>query len=108
MPLERRKEWMNAFILSQFSHCPLVWMLHSRKSNQRINRLHERALHIVYRDDVSTFDKLLENNGSFKIHERNIQTLESSINVSSMQMVPSNRRHARQTNQSHVPRHLKW
>ena len=49
-------------------------MLHSRKLNHRINNLHERALRIVYKDDSSTFDELLEKNGSFKIHERNIQT----------------------------------
>ena len=30
---------------SQFKYCPLVWMFHSREViNQRINRLHERAL----------------------------------------------------------------
>ena len=75
MPLERRKELMNAFILSQFGYCPLVWMLHSRKLNHRINSLHERALRIVFKDTVSTFSELLEKNGSFKIHERNVQNL---------------------------------
>ena len=75
MPLQRRKEVMNAFILSQFGYCPLVWMLHGRKLNHRINCLHERALRIVYKDGSSTFEELLQKNGSFKIHERNIQSL---------------------------------
>ena len=66
---------MNAFIMSQFGYCPLVWMFHSRKLNHRINTLHERALRLVYRDNTSSFDALLEKNGSFKIHERNILTL---------------------------------
>ena len=43
--------------------------------NHRINTLHERALRIVYRDNESTFDTLLEKNESFRIHERNVQTL---------------------------------
>ena len=34
---------MKAFITSQFAYCPLVWMFHSRKINNRINRLHERT-----------------------------------------------------------------
>ena len=75
MPFVQRKELLNAFILSQFGYCPLVWMFHSRKLNHRINTLHERALRIVYRDNESNFDTLLEKNGSFRIHERNVQTL---------------------------------
>ena len=37
---------MNAFILSQFSYCPLIWMFQSRKLNHRINKIHERALRL--------------------------------------------------------------
>ena len=59
--------------LSQF--CPSVWMLHSRRTNNKINRLQERALRIVYDDDVSTFDQLLAMDKSFCIHHQNIQRL---------------------------------
>ena len=41
---------MNAFMFSQFGHCPLIWMFDSRKLNNRINNILERALRIVYRD----------------------------------------------------------
>ena len=75
MSFKRRREIMHAFILSQFGYCPLVWMFHSRKLNNRINTLHERALRIVYQDRISSFDELLSKDGSFTIHERNIQTL---------------------------------
>ena len=50
-------------------------MFHSRLLNSKINRLHERALKIVYDDDVSTFDQLLAMNKSFCIHDQNIQRL---------------------------------
>ena len=33
---------MKAFIISQFSYCPLVWMCHSRTLNNKINKLHKR------------------------------------------------------------------
>ena len=49
----------NAFVESQFKNCPIVWMFHSHRTNNKIKRLHERALKIVYDDDVSTFDQLL-------------------------------------------------
>ena len=75
MSFNHRKEILNAFILSQFGYCPLVWMFHSRKLNHRINTLHERALRIVYQDSKSSFNELLTKSESFTIHERNIQTL---------------------------------
>ena len=65
---------MNAFIESQFSHCPLVWMFcFSRRLNSRINHIHERALRIIYEDYVSSFKELLKRNDSVLIHHRNIQ-----------------------------------
>ena len=48
MPFQKRKVLMNAFVTSQFSYCPLTWMFHSRKPNNKINRLHERCLPVVY------------------------------------------------------------
>ena len=42
-----KKRIMKAFINSQFGCCPLVCMNHSRKLNNRINRIHERALRVA-------------------------------------------------------------
>ena len=66
---------MRSFIMSQFSYCPLIWMCHSRKINTQINKLHERALRLVYNDKSSSFRELLERDNSVTIHERNIHIL---------------------------------
>ena len=66
---------VKSFVESQFSYCPLVWMFHNRKINTKINHLHERALRLVYTDDMSTFEELLKRDGAFTIHQRNIQCL---------------------------------
>ena len=50
-------------------------MFHSRTLNNKINRLHERALRLVYRDQNLTFQELLNMNNSFSIHDRNLQKL---------------------------------
>ena len=71
----KRRTIMTAFISSQFGYCPLVWMFHSRTLNNRINRIHERALRIVYSDNQSSFDELLNRDNSCTIHMRNIQAL---------------------------------
>ena len=73
MNLQQRKTLMKAFVISQFNYCPLLWMFHSRKLNNKINKLHERALRIVYKDDYSTFNDLLAKDGSCTIHHHNLQ-----------------------------------
>lgn len=75
MTFKQRKIVMKAFISSQFGYCPLVWICHSRTQNNRINKIHERALRLVYQDEISTFEDLLEKDKSFTIHERNVQGL---------------------------------
>ena len=49
LPFKKRRVLFKAFIESQFKYCPLVWMFHGRKINDKINKLHERALWIVIR-----------------------------------------------------------
>ena len=74
MSLDKRKMLLRAFIESQFSYCPLIWMFHSRTLNNKINRLHEKVW-----DYKSKFDELLEKDDSFSIHHIHIQTLAIGI-----------------------------
>ena len=77
--MEKLRILLKSFIESQFGYCPLIWMFHSRKLNSRINRLHERALRIVYRNDQLTFCELLDLDKSFTIHHRNLQRLATEM-----------------------------
>ena len=70
---------MKTFIESQFNYCPLIWMCHSRELNTRINTLHERALRVVYKRNDLSFQELLEKDGSFTIHEKNLQKLATEM-----------------------------
>ena len=72
--MEKKRILMSSFIKSQFCFCPLVWMFcHSRVLNNRINRIHERGLRIVYEDYTSSFKDLLEKDESVTVHHRNVQ-----------------------------------
>ena len=77
--LEKRRIVMKTFVESQFNYCPLIWMLHSRTLNNDINCLHERALRIVYSNYKSSFNTLLEKDGSFSIHHRDSRSLAIEI-----------------------------
>jgi len=75
LTLQQRRKIMKAFIDSQFNYCPLVWMCHSRTLNTRINKLQERALRIVYRDDNSTYQELLQKDNTVTVHQNRIHRL---------------------------------
>ena len=79
MDTEKVKLIMRSFIMSHFSYCPLIWMFHDRAANSRINKIHERALRIVYRDTESSFDELLAKDNSVSVHQRNLQLLMIEI-----------------------------
>ena len=53
-------------------------MYHSRESNRKISRLHERCLRI-YNDKQSSFNEILEKDGSVSIHKRNLQVLATEM-----------------------------
>ena len=77
--LSTDKVILKAFIESQFGYCPLIWMFHSRALNHRINRIHEGALKLVYKNPTLTFEELLVKDNSFTIHDRNLQRLATEM-----------------------------
>ena len=54
-------------------------MFHGRQINDKINKLHESALRIVYDDTITSFEELLVKDKTFTIHHQNIQSLAIEI-----------------------------
>ena len=75
MDFPKRHLLGNAYLYLQFNYCQLVWMCQNRANNNKINRLHERRLCLIYNDKKSPFKDLLEKDGSVSIHHRNLRTL---------------------------------
>ena len=63
-----------AFLELQFRYCFLTWMFHSRKSNNEIKLFHERALGMIYNDQISSFQELLDRDNSFTVHHFIVQS----------------------------------
>ena len=49
-------------------------MFHVRQINGKVNKLHEKALRIVYNDAFWPFENLPVKDQSFTIHHQNIQS----------------------------------
>ena len=67
-----------SMIESQFPYYPLVWMFCFKHSNNLINKVHERALKLIYQDNCN-FEVLLEKQHDFSIHQWNLQVLMTEI-----------------------------
>ena len=75
MELSKRLILMNVFFKAQFNYFPAVWMIHNCSLNNKINRLHERCLRIIYSDKHSDFEERFIKDHSVSIRHNNIQTL---------------------------------
>ena len=47
---------VNTFVYSNFNYCPLAWMLSHKRSLNKIERLHKRALRLLLNDYVSSYE----------------------------------------------------
>ena len=66
---------MNSFVQSQFSYAPLVWIMHSKSAEKKNNKIHTKFLRLLHDDYESNFRELLDKEGTYTIHEINIQKL---------------------------------
>ena len=63
---EERKVLGQSFIcFPNFYYSPLVWKFSSAKSLQKVEKIHEGALRLLYDDNTSSYDALLVQSGRF-------------------------------------------
>ena len=72
MDTNKRRVLMNAFMKSQFSYCMLAWIFYGRTLNNKIGRLHEKALRLAHKNKTSlSFEDLPKNDETVNIHLKN-------------------------------------
>ena len=59
----------------QFSYCPVIWIFRSRKSNNLVIEVQERALWLTYKDNENNFQLLRNENHETSVHQRDLQFL---------------------------------
>ena len=60
MDFNKRRIAVNAFFMAHFKCCPFIWMCHNRTYTNKINRLHERCLRLIYDNKRSSLEGLFE------------------------------------------------
>ena len=54
-------------------------MFHNRALSKRIDKIHERALRLLYQNKNLSFSELVELDNAVTIHQRNLQVLVTEI-----------------------------
>ena len=70
MDFNNKRLAVSAFFMGQFNYFSLIWMYHNRMYSNKINKLHERCLLLVYNEKRSSFENLLEKDNSVSIHHK--------------------------------------
>ena len=79
LSVEQKLVLLNSYVMSQFNYCSSVWMFHGKVANERIKRVHERALRVVYNDFSSNYQLLLSKGNHVTIHQKNLKTLSVKV-----------------------------
>ena len=56
MDEKKGKILYHIFIMSNFNYCPLIWMFCGKTQNKEIDRVHKRALRILFNDYTLSFE----------------------------------------------------
>ena len=59
--------------------CPLIWMFCGKTSNREINRIHKRALRILFNFYEASFEELLQRNNEQTVHTKNLHKLMTEV-----------------------------
>ena len=62
--INSRRAIYKSFITSNFSYCPLVWHFCGQVNNQKLEKIQERALRILFADYNSSYTELLGRAGT--------------------------------------------
>ena len=74
LSLEKAKLLCNAFINSQLNYARLVWMFCRKKQYLKIQKIHLKALKVVYNSNKN-YNELLWDNNEFSIPQRHLRAL---------------------------------
>ena len=68
----------NAFINSQFSYATIIWMFYRKNQYLKIQKIHRKALRIVFNSDEG-YDELLQMSNEITIHKKHLHRLKCQV-----------------------------
>ncbi len=87
--LKERERIYNTFILSNFNCCPIIWHFCGNVTSKKIEKILERALRFMLKDQICTYEQLLEKYNYATLHIRHLQIISTEVFKSLNSLNPS-------------------
>ena len=78
LTLGKSKLLYNAFINNQFNYASIIWMFCRKQDYLEVEKIHYKALKIVYNSN-ECYEELLIQNNEVSIHQKQLRTLATEI-----------------------------
>ena len=78
LTFEKSKLLYNAFINNQFNYASIIWMFCHKQDYLQVEKIHYKALKVVYNSNERYEDRLIQNNEVF-IYQKQLRTLATEI-----------------------------
>ena len=75
MGFNEKEVLLKSFVQSNFNYCPLVWDFYSSKSLNKIEKIQERALRIIYNDSTSHYNQLLNKSSKASMEVKRLRNI---------------------------------
>ena len=79
----------NAFVCSNFNYCPIVWHFCSTASIRKMEKIQERALRLLHKDNTSTYEELLRKSKQATLHVKRLRLIAQEVFKSIYQLNPA-------------------
>ena len=76
---ENKMKILNAFVLSNFNYCPMVWHNCGNTNTKKMEKLQERGLRFVYNDFISTYQVLLTKSGKSLLYITRLRPIAAEV-----------------------------
>ena len=75
----KEKAIINTFVHSNFNYGCLIWHFSSKKSQNKVEKIHERSLKFLSNDYLSSYAELLEKSTSVSMETKRLRTMVYEI-----------------------------
>ena len=79
MKHKQKEAIINTFVHSNFNYCCLIWHFSSKKSQNKVEKIHERSLKFLSNDYLSSYAELLEKSTSVSMETKRLRTMVYEI-----------------------------
>ena len=86
--VEKARIFTHAFINNRFSYVSLVWMFASKTAINKILKILDRTLQVVYSEYYKSYEELLQVNKDISIHQKHLRILALEVYKSIMHFNP--------------------